>query len=100
MDRKKYLELLEPAMKLVVAKGEDYNNTIGLHDYFPFKDSSYQQMLHMKVLRMRSILGKGSAANFDSMLDSVYDLMNYAVFYLEYLESVAPPPVKDGRNRP
>lgn len=94
MDRQKYLALIEPAVKLVASKGEDYNNTIGLHEYFPFRDASYQQMLHMKVLRMRSILSKGSAANYDSMLDSVHDLLNYAVFYLEYLESVAPPPQK------
>ncbi len=92
MDRKKFLALIEPAIKLVDRKGEDYNNTIGLHEYFPFKDASYQQMLHVKVLRMRSILGKGAEANFDSMLDSAYDLLNYTVFYLEYLESVAPPP--------
>ena len=51
-------------------------------------------MLHMKVLRMRSLLDKGSAPNFDSMLDSVYDLLNYTVFYLAYLEAlpkVVPP---------
>lgn len=94
MDRQKYMALIEPAVKLVAAKGEDYNNAIGLHEYFPFHDVSYMQMLHMKVLRMRSIHAKGSAANFDSMLDSVHDLINYAVFYLEYLESVAPPPPK------
>jgi len=87
MDRQKYLKLIEPAIKLVDRKGEDYNQTISLHEYFPFKDASYQQMLHMKVLRMRSLLGKGSAPNFDSMLDSLYDLLNYAVFYLEYLEN-------------
>ena len=98
MDRQKFLELIEPAIKLVDRKGEDYNNTISLHEYFPFKDVSYQQMLHMKVLRMRSILEKGSAANFDSMLDSVYDLVNYAVFYLEYLDSVAPPPPAKARS--
>lgn len=91
MDRKKYLALIEPAVKLVDRKGEDYNQEIGLHEYFPFRDASYQQMMHVKVLRMRSILSKGSEANFESMVDSVHDLVNYAVFYLEYLESVAPP---------
>ncbi len=91
MDRKKYLALIEPAVKLIEQKNQDYNNTIGLHEYFPFKDASYQQMLHVKVLRMRSILSKGSEANFESMLDSVHDLLNYTVIYLEYLESVAPP---------
>lgn len=91
MDRKTYLALIEPAIKLVDRKGEDYNNAVGLHEYFPFRDASYQQMMHVKMLRMRSILAKGSEANFDSMMDSVHDLLNYTVFYLEYLESVAPP---------
>jgi hypothetical protein len=86
MDRQKFLSLIEPAIKLIDRKGQDYNNTIGLHEYFPFRDISYQQMLHMKVLRMRSLLDKGSTPNFDSMLDSVYDLVNYAVFYLDYLD--------------
>ena len=86
MDRQAYLKLIEPAIKLVARKGEDYNNRVELHDYFPFQDYSYQQMLHMKVLRMRSVLGKGSAVNFDSLTDSLYDLINYSVFYLEHLE--------------
>lgn len=92
MDRARFLELIEPAVKLVDRKGEDYNQTVGLHEYFPFKDQSYQQMLHMKVLRMRSLLGKGSAPNFDSLTDSIYDLVNYAVFYLDYLQ----PPKEKG----
>jgi hypothetical protein len=95
MDRQRFLELIEPAVALVARKGEDYNaNAIQLHEYFPFKDKSYQQMLHMKVLRMRSLLDKGSEPNFDSLLDSVYDLVNYAVFYLDYLQptdKVIPP---------
>lgn len=91
MDRMQFLKLIEPAIRLVDRKGEDYNaNAIQLHEYFPFGDMSYQQMIHMKVLRMRSLLGKGSAPNFDSLLDSVYDLVNYSVFYLEFLESANP----------
>ena len=86
MDRQRFLELIEPALKLVVSKGEDYNaNAIQLKEYFPFKDKSYQQMLHMKVLRMRSLLDRATPPNHDSLLDSVYDLVNYTVFYLDYL---------------
>ena len=100
MDRVKFLQLIEPAIKLVDRKGEDYNvGSIQLHEYFPFKDKSYQQMLHMKVLRMRSLLDKGSTPNFDSMLDSLYDLINYSVFYLEYLESL-PKVSRMGLNKP
>lgn len=106
MDRQRFLELIEPAIKLVARKGEDYNaSTIQLAEYFPFKDKSYQQMLHMKVLRMRSLLDKGSAPNFDSLLDSLYDLINYSVFYLEYLEQLdkqetKPEVLQTGLNKP
>jgi len=96
MDRLRFLELVEPALKLVASKGEDYNaNAIQLAEYFPFKDKSYQQMLHMKVLRMRSLLDRPTPPNHDSLLDSVYDLINYAVFYLDYLEHQpkAPAPI-------
>jgi len=93
MDRARFLQLIEPAIKLVDRKGEDYNNAVKLTDYFPFGDRSYQQMLHMKVLRMRSLLDKHSAANFDSLTDSVYDLVNYAVFYLDYLDTHPSTPV-------
>jgi len=87
MDRLRFLELIEPALKLIASKGEDYNtNAIQLAEYFPFKDKSYQQMLHMKVLRMRSLLDRPTPPNHESLLDSVYDLVNYAVFYLDYLE--------------
>jgi len=90
MDRAKFLSLIEPAIKLIDRKGEDYNNVVALEEYFPFKDQSYQQMLHMKVLRMRSVLGKKSAPNFDSLVDSAYDLINYTVFYLDYLAKEKP----------
>lgn len=101
MDRVRFLTLIEPAIKLVDKKGEDYNaSTVQLVDYFPFKDKSYQQMLHMKVLRMRSLLDKGSAPNFDSLLDSLYDLINYSVFYLDYLNAKDKTPEYKGLSKP
>ena len=92
MDRAEYLKLLEPAIVMVAKKGQDYNNAIQLHEYFPFADASYQQMIHLKTFRMRSSLNKGSAPNYDSIKDSVYDLINYAVFYLAYLETLKEAP--------
>jgi len=88
MNRIEFLELIEPAIKLVDRKGADYNHIVQLRDYFPFQDYSYQQMLNLKVLRMRSLLRKGSAPNFDSLTDSLYDLINYSVFYLAYLKTL------------
>lgn len=86
MDTQHYLAVIKPAMDMVVKKHEDYNTGVQLTDYFPFGDLSYIQMLHVKILRLRSLQEKGSA-NFESKLDTVHDLINYAVFYAEYLKA-------------
>ena len=84
MNRKEYLKLLEPVIEMVVAKGEDYNSGVSLHDYFPFEDKSYIQMIHLKALRLVA-LADNPEPNFESTKDTVMDLVNYAVFYLDYL---------------
>lgn len=89
MDRERYLELINPAIVLVLRKHEDYNKgEATLEQYFPFGDYSYIQMTHLKALRLVSLasLDVGSAPNYDSIKDTVLDLINYCVFYLDYLE--------------
>ena len=86
MDRTHYLALIEPAMLLATRKSEDYQSAIvKLKDYFPFGDKSYVQMLHLKTLRLVS-LAENPTPNFEAAQDSVLDLINYAVFYLEYFQ--------------
>jgi hypothetical protein len=93
MDEFEYLSLLDNAMTLVTKKQEDYQSatsTITLADYFPFGHKSYVQMLHTKVTRLRSLVEAivaGIEPNFESIEDSVNDLINYAVFYLKFLKS-------------
>lgn len=84
MDRNEYLDLIAPAMLLTVKKHEDYNNSIKLVEYFPFGHKSYVQMLHVKLMRLRS-LAENAEPNFESVEDTVLDLINYAVFYLQFL---------------
>lgn len=84
MDKLTYLALIAPAMDIVVKKHEDYNTGIQLHEYFPFGDVSYVQMLYTKVLRLRSLAGR--TANFEGVEDTLKDLINYSVFYLQYLQ--------------
>ena len=85
MNKQHYLDLIEPAVKLVARKGEDYNGGPTLHDYFPFRDRSYIQMIHLKALRLVS-LADNPKPNFEGTLDTLYDLLNYTTFYLDYLE--------------
>jgi len=85
MNRERYLALINPAIALVVRKAEDYNDGPSLHDYFPFRDKSYIQMIHLKALRLVS-LADNPKPNFEGTLDTLYDLLNYTAFYLDYLE--------------
>lgn len=85
MDREQYLNLLEPAIATVIKKSEDYRaGAVTLGQYFPFGDKSYIQMLHVKTLRLVS-LADNPKPNFESVEDTVLDMINYGVFYLDYL---------------
>lgn len=71
------------------AKGSDYNTGIQLKDYFPFGHKSYAQMLHVKNLRVRSLLevmDRGGSAKFEGLRDSVTDLINYGCYYVEAMD--------------
>lgn len=89
MNRQEYLDLINPAIVMVAKKGEDYNQgEADLGKYFPFGDYSYIQMIHMKALRLVSLafLEVGTKPNYEGIEDTLYDLLNYAVFYLQYLK--------------
>lgn len=68
-------------------KGRDYNTSVELHDYFaPWGHQSYHQLMHMKALRARSIvelMGRGMVPNYEGLLDTLYDSLNYTCFWAE-----------------
>ena len=87
MTRDEYLALIEPALAIVEKKHQDYGNaTAGLDSYFPFGDKSYLQMMHVKMQRLLSLAKSKEEPNFESMYDTVLDLINYAVFFLDTWE--------------
>lgn len=88
MDRARYLELIEPAIAVVIKKHEDYNQgAVTLDAYFPFGDYSYVQMLHVKILRLVSLCSQDPTTkpNYESIEDTLLDLLNYTVFYLDFI---------------
>ena len=87
MNREEYMAAIIPAMKLAVRKHEDYNTGVKLDDYFPFGNFSYIQMLHVKIMRLRSLvtLPEGTKPNFENLIDTVDDLINYSVYYRKHL---------------
>jgi hypothetical protein len=54
-------------------------------EYFPFGDESYLHMIHTKFERIKATY-KSDTTQFESTLDSVYDMINYLAFYAAYLE--------------
>lgn len=77
--------------KLREEKGQDYNNIPGGREaYFPYGHQSYAHMVHTKTLRIQSILnsmGSGRKLNFESLYDSVADLVNYGTYYAEAIRN-------------
>ena len=85
MNKQDYLELIQPAIDIVQKKHQDYNKGIELSQYFPFGEFSYVQMIHVKSLRLNSLAGRGTP-HFESQFDTLLDLINYCVFYLDYIK--------------
>lgn len=84
---------LAEATLLCIGKSQDYNHTgkdIDPHNvdrsiYFPFGPVSYAQMIHTKAQRFNSLVLKemdGSGANFEGLVDTALDIINYAGFFV------------------
>ena len=86
MNGTEFDKVVAPIRELIAKKGEDYNTKVKLGDYFPFGDVSYVQMIHLKATRLRSLLEKEGPPNFDSIKDTLQDLIAYTTFYLHWLE--------------
>jgi len=81
------VDILNKAADLKQAKEADYlNSDIKEEDYFPFGHGSYIQMLHTKMMRIRSVAGK-TDLNHESLTDSLVDMINYAAMYASWVEN-------------
>ena len=86
MNRADYERLIEPAYLLQLRKSTDYNGEESVHSYFPFGPMSYAQMIHVKSMRIAQLSQNNQEPNFESIRDSLFDLINYTVFYLDFLD--------------
>jgi len=91
MKKEEFIAVVTPIAELVDQKHKDYNSNTKLTDYFPFGDYSYVHMLHTKMLRITNLTKKADpkeglpVTQFESIKDSVDDLIAYAVFYRDFL---------------
>lgn len=105
MTKDEFLKIVTPVAELVGKKSQDYGTKIQevqgwivrLEEYFPFEHRSYVQMIWTKSLRLLNLTnqhyqvtdrgGKQPARpNFESIDDTVDDMIAYLVFYRKYLQ--------------
>lgn len=83
--------IIKDALRIQSQKSQDYNTGIDRNtQYYPFGDTSYYQMIHTKCMRLQSLIRNqqlGNLPNFESIHDTLIDLINYIIFYATFLES-------------
>ena len=84
-------KFLAECAELQMKKARDYqnpNSTVQQADYYPNGVQSIHDVMHGKMLRMKSVMeamrGQDYDPNFESLEDSAKDLINYASFFVAY----------------
>ena len=81
------IQILKDAADLKERKSKDYQGGMwSEEDYFPFGNESYIHMMWTKMLRIRNVAEKDDV-NFESLTDSLVDMINYAAMFAAYLEN-------------
>lgn len=91
MDRES-VKVLQECIDLQRKKSNDYqnpNSKIKQADYYPSGCLTILEIMHAKMLRMRSVMeamqnDPNYKQNFESLEDSAKDLINYASFFVAY----------------
>ena len=106
---KESIKVLEECAELQTRKGNDYqnpNSRIQQADYYPRGMLSLMDIIHGKTLRLWSVLeamenDPAYNQNFESVEDSLKDLINYASFAVAYSRGKVPgqTPGRDFLNR-
>ena len=89
---KESVKVLQECAELQVKKGNDYQNPhsrIRQADYYPQGVATLLDIVHAKMLRMRSVVEAMQSdpdyePNFESLEDSSKDMINYCSFIVEY----------------
>jgi len=91
------VKVLQECMDLQLRKSRDYqnpNSTVKQADYYPNGVITIHDIMHAKMLRMKSVMEAmqtdGYDPNFESLEDSAKDLINYASFFVSYCRGEIP----------
>ena len=96
------VKVLQECMDLQLRKSRDYqnpNSTVKQADYYPNGVITIHDIMHAKMLRMKSVMeamqSDGYNPNFESLEDSAKDLINYASFFVSYCRGEIPGQLTD-----
>lgn len=85
------VNVLNECIDLQLKKSRDYqnpNSTVKQADYYPNGITTIHDIMHAKMLRMKSVMEAMQSSdydpNFESLEDSAKDLINYASFFVSY----------------
>ena len=101
-------KVLAECAELQMKKARDYQNpisTVQQADYYPNGVQSIHDVMHGKMLRMKSVMEAMQSddydPNFESLEDSAKDLINYSSFFVSYCRKgiKGQDPTKDVFNR-
>jgi hypothetical protein len=92
MTDRESVKVLQECIDLQRKKSNDYqnpNSKIKQADYYPSGCLTILEIMHAKMLRMRSVMEAMQSdpeykQNFESLEDSAKDLINYASFFVAY----------------
>ena len=92
MTERSSVKVLQECIELQTAKSRDYQNaksTVRQADYYPHGVNTIMDIIHAKTLRIRSVIeamenDPDYKPNFESMEDSLKDMINYASFAVAY----------------
>ena len=94
---KESVNVLQECIDLQLAKSRDYqnpNSTVLQADYYPNGITTIHDIMHAKMLRMKSVMeamqGDDYKPNFESLEDSAKDLINYSSFFVAYCRQMIP----------
>jgi len=102
------VNVLQECVELQLKKSRDYqnpNSTVKQADYYPNGIVTIHDIMHAKMLRMKSVMEAMQSSdydpNFESLEDSAKDLINYASFFVAYCRGgiTGQDPEKNAFNR-
>ena len=87
IDEKESVAVLRECIELQLRKSADYQSdksTVRQADYYPSGCRTILEIMHAKMLRIKSLIEADQSPNFECIEDSAKDLINYASFFCSY----------------